>query len=139
MKTEEMCNLDLSKRLNELEIKQESLFYWVKIENRSGYHLALRKDCYGGYEYIFLEPVYSHTADDIEEVISAFTVAELGKLLPKNIDNYDRDLSIMFDGNLVKVHYCDYTTHKSTPIIMDNSEANARAKMLIWLIENNKK
>ena len=56
----QVCSLELAKKLKELGVRQESIFYW---EKRDGWELV--DDPY----------------DDQFELYSAFTVAELGELL----------------------------------------------------------
>lgn len=70
----QVCSLELAKKLKELGVKQESIFYWTRSYTRktgvfqadSKYYLAYSKNkkYYAEYE------------------CSAFTVAELGELLP---------------------------------------------------------
>lgn len=127
---DQVCSLELAKRLEELGVKQESYFYhhWYK-KNRD-------------YEYID----HKICAEKIEEfddgkwklkVYSAFTVAELGEILPANLE--DKYLtSHKCSRNGWWIFYSKFND-KDT----DNNscwsarEPDARAKMLIYLIENN--
>lgn len=105
---QQVTSLELTKRLKELGVKQESAFYW---------HGGLQ------YPYLVQRPNGSDT-------ISAFTVAELGEMLPalcktwQNINGWScehwNDKGNCFDGKII---------HEVT-------EADARAKMLIYLLEN---
>jgi len=109
----QVCNLELSKRLKELGVKQESLWYWDHIIDKDDfdkgeYNLSF-KECHHG---------------DTDDLICAFTVAELGSLLRKQNDFYIPYL----DG-----HNKGWISPASTE---SDTEANARAKMLIHLIEN---
>jgi hypothetical protein len=85
---EQVCSLELAKRLKELNVEQDSLFCWIN-------------NC--DLEYLPLEIRNKNV------VYAAFTVAELGEMLP--------------NFNVI------YT-------LFDRNEANARAKILIYLIEN---
>lgn len=133
---EQVCFEELARKLEELGVKQESSFYWVKIEHTKGYYLALRKEVDGGYEYVFISTKpHSHTSNDIEDVISAFTAAELGKMLNSKyfMSGIYKDMAwARSDNPDIKGHECGH----AKLVFMDKSEANARAKMLIWLIEN---
>lgn len=103
---QQVTNLELSKKLKELGVKQESLFYWG---NTIG---QLDQDCWR---------VYFFKDDDVSmEYVSAFTVAELGEMLKWK--------SLMIFG--LPEHYADFISDTI-------SEADFRAKMLIYLIENN--
>ena len=108
----QVCRLDLAKRLEELGVKQESLFYW---EDRRSNGLGLHLFWDGGKN------------DAMYPTFSAFTVAELGEMLPFNFasqrNNYhgDRDWVCFKSGTEFNV--------------FDGTEADARAKMLINLIE----
>jgi hypothetical protein len=109
---QQVCSLELSKKLKELGVKQESLFYY-RI-------LAEHED---GYRIVFGEPVVCAE----EWKYSAFTVAELGDML-KGSD----------------LPYFNYGTGWQLPIFSNKSiyhrpktEADARAKMLVYLLENN--
>src|SRR5439155_13694049 len=66
----QVCSLDLAKRLKELGVRQESLFIWNYYPHTDGYKLQYNPD-YGSVLNI-----------------SAFTVAELGEMLPQHI-KYD--------------------------------------------------
>lgn len=151
---EQVVSLQLSQKLKELGVKQNSLIYW-----RDDEYPYLCLPSFGGQAHIPMEAQYSKNS----KYLSAFTVAELGNMLPKsiNIKTVDEDKKIFSWFRLVTgrsliveeqtpyefwtVNYiCDTTNelrnwlfdHFLSPPIYDKNEANARAKMLIWLIEN---
>lgn len=121
---DQVCNLQLSKRLNELGVRQESLFYWWR-------HKSLLDEDW------LLDTTYRKEPLGHENLqnficISAFTVAELGIMidndffLPHKLNN---DHWFM-DDEIISLR------KKWQPEIYEKTEANARAKMLIYLIEN---
>lgn len=150
---DQICSLELSKRLKEFGIKQESLFWWkcwIPKKGSSYIHDGWKISIYKG----------SNIESDEHNIISAFTVAELLDLLPSIINtkknepfnNYRfrmekfialTDLkSMKFEINYLMNYFCD--TAKAHEIlggplvsaIYDTNPANACAKMLIFLKEN---
>lgn len=121
----QVCSLDLSIKLKKLGLVQESYFYW------SEKHLA------GSAEFEIV-----HSARGWQATFSAFTVAELGEILPEKcqeIDRIDMNLRVEKIDNEYKITYEAnyYNILDTEEEISDINEANARAKMLIYLIENN--
>ena len=122
----QVCSLKLAKRLKELGVKQESLWYWNR-ENEAIYP-KLQRETFG-------KTVWSDTV-----WYSAFTVAELGEMLPYKI--YGKtDFEIFLergDCNFI-VGYVEEEKsggRLDDIVFEDKTEANARAKMLIYLLEN---
>ncbi len=116
---EQVCSLDLARKLKELGAKQESLWYWWY------------DDPCGDPA----DPAYGHYGDWVLTAIdfkktgrcySAFTVAELGEILK------DIDWPLPHRGQNA---WYAYSESENTPDIEANTEANARAKMLIYLRE----
>ena len=124
---QQVVSLELAKKLKELGVKQESLFWWVnwQAERHPNGPLSWH--------------IENHPHDNCES-IAAFTVAELGEMLPPNITSekctenpfgaycsisFDRSKKLGSPGWEVKRSYAD-------------TEADARAKMLCYLLENNK-
>jgi hypothetical protein len=111
---DQVCSLELAKRLKELGVRQESSFYW----SPAG----------------FLKEGISQN----DKSVRAFTVAELGELLP----------SFILNGEDRKFLYCyaddlgywriSYAKWGQTGIAIEKrkNEADARALMLIYLLEN---
>jgi hypothetical protein len=121
---DQVVNLDLAAQLKELNVKQDSYFYWV-VTN----HLQRAQASKSAIKYCeFLKSKnYEY------KLISAFTSAELGELLPAGWCQTDTVDPKRFPD---LKHYCIWYAgckHQEK----DNNEANARAKMLIHLIENN--
>jgi hypothetical protein len=127
---DQVCSLKLAKRLKELNVRQESYFVYAK-------EILVPEFRYGGY---------AETRPDIWKLIetliySAFTVSELGEMLPANINSW----GLCFDAtscatengikSLWHVTYADYDK-KLMNEISDLNLANACGKMLIHLIEN---
>ena len=111
----QVCSLELAKRLKELGVKKESLFWW---------------DYFGSPEY----PVRLKRKEDmdfgyIEKQCSAFTVAELGELLP---EEYWSIKSTEPKG----LWACIYLGLGIEHLTESTTEADARAKMLVYLLEN---
>lgn len=108
----QVSSLALSQKLKELGVKQESLHSWCYIEAHGDYELD-NGDC--------------------SRMYSALTVAELGEMLPNWI-GHPTDLPFKSLGKktitpwawIVKGFYGS-----------EKTEADARASMLIYLIENN--
>lgn len=117
---DQVCSLDLAKRLKELGVKQEGLWRWVLIQ---------------GEEFVDLSPDFE--AED--GYAAAFTVAELGEMLPerylhiRKVPPGEKD----FQWVLYETYYEDGIPdvemwgHDETAM----TEADARAKMLVYLIE----
>jgi len=139
---QQVCSLGLAKRLKELGVRQESLFYWYK---------GLREPFADWHEQGHVYQDYPNP----EILYSAFNTAELGDMLPAWIDTKQNEPFNIFGLETIKrksrniqfiVSYeCDSIKGKeiNNPLARsrachtyDEKEADARAKMLIYLIEN---
>jgi len=120
----QVSSLELSKKLKELGVKQESLFYYhylrglneVIVYDVSAWSLRPKKT--KGYR-----------------LTSAFTVAELGEIIFENdyhIPVYDGDEKYWWFYPSRDENYSVNTVRLKDII----TEADARTKMLIYLIEN---
>ena len=114
----QLTNLELSKRLKELGVKQESLWWWYML-----------KTTYGEKPHLRL-----HKGSPKHEYYSAFTVAELGEMLPTHIKEHFLEITKRKNFSGVGSHWSiDYHNYLGCEA---NTEANARAKMKIYLLEN---
>jgi len=108
-----LTSLELSKHLKKLGVKQESVWYWWKAG-----HIFVEEARYAGRQW--------------EKLASAFTVAELGELLPD--DFYTTKDTTTGKTIWGCAHYT--SSYKlEYPLLEANTEADARAKMLIYLRE----
>lgn len=113
---QQVCSLDLAKRLKELGVKQESLFVWTTLEY------------YAHIPGVQEEPtpcVMSRIDAGERNTLSAFTVAELGEMLPASTDTRRNK------GAWFVIRDINEDTH----VEKSNTEADARAKCLIYLLE----
>ena len=114
---DQVCSLESARKLKELGVKQESLFYWNEDETELG-----------GSSFR-IESYQLHPENSIYESFSAFTVAELGDLLPSHVQgNKLRQFKLFGDR-------CEIV-YGVEPVFIENTEAEARSKMLIYLLEN---
>jgi hypothetical protein len=120
----QVCSLELAKRLKELGVKQESVFYFYKGSSKpeplNAPDVALQRrqpDVFAAY------------------YVSAFTVAELGEMLP---DSYftSRYTDGFSDSHPNKGWHGRNWTTREFHEGGCKTEADARAKMLIYLLEN---
>jgi hypothetical protein len=127
---DQLCSLELAKRLKELGIKKNSLFCWIGIENENITTYAIS---------YFVEIFKNESL--IKEIYSAFTVAELLEILPL-INGCPLQL---LKGHkildCVSTYYARYDQlpmhYETIESLVDINPANTLAKMLIYLIENN--
>jgi len=106
----QVVNRELSQKIDELGIREESLYCWYK------------------HSFIGLKSWWAliPNNDNSLKNIPAYTVAELGKMLP------DKHIMFVIQDNF----WVEYQGVKPCKSIVADTEANARAKMLIWLKEN---
>ncbi len=133
----QVVNRELSEKLKELGVKQESFWYWCEERERQGEEITgcklYRKD---------IAKARMLNVPDLK-TFSAFTVAELGEMLPARIivkNHHVAWLEMQIQG--VQAGWsCQYRIVSASPRIFkffeDKTMANAGAKMLIYLIENN--
>lgn len=133
---QQVTSLEISKRLKELGVKQESLFYWSRVNYDKVLWEILRD---GGYISKIGEEEVPH--------FSAFTVAELGEMLPCEITPPDvmgekqktRNVQFDFWEEQVNDFYQIkrvYRVSVGSIQFKADTEADARGKMLIYLLEN---
>lgn len=124
---QQVCSLVLAKRLKELGVKQESFCYWFTQTNA-----------------VPVVPLYGDDAERVFEnwggktppssnggLWSAFTVAELGEFVPKGeyVETFFHSLEIQLT--------CTFQRPiAEKDVFVGSNEADCRAKMLIYLIEN---
>lgn len=124
--SQQVTSLELSKRLKELGVKQESLFYWAS-EGTFGRKFKS--------EYKLNDRRYIDIYEEIRSLdyISAFTATELGEMLPKLTVSC---LTLNGKKEESAVCYLDTSFESKRVYKMADTEADARAKMLIYLLEN---
>lgn len=105
---QQVCSLKLAKQLKKLGVKQESYFGWY-LTYKKIWRIGDMAEVMNHAKMVGITPAPQWEWD----YYSAFTVAELGELLPE--------------------WFCQLNNND---IREKNTEANARAKMLIYLIEN---
>ncbi len=123
---DQVCSLELAKKLKEVGVKQESLWCWGEFFNTSSTVPEKR------LSEVFL----SWDKEDFRDrpflgdlkFYSAITVAELGAILPFEA------CFLKLNGTWKVEALLDINVE--VPCIYDEREANARAKVLIYLIEN---
>ncbi len=146
--SDQVVSLELAKRLKELGVKQDSLFYYCNIDGQGVY-------------YIYYNEAFPEDFEYEGDPVSAFSVSELGEMLPNCIlkpelalfDNYLLTIKNLIsvgeeinytDSFMIKFE-CDSTetqgadgwlTRKLSMNVYDPNLSNAMAKMLILLLEN---
>lgn len=134
------CSLESARKLKELGCPQNSLFYWYPIAEYElkivGYPEGRAVNCptgkilrweLGGYD----DEHYYNTLEK-EQRCSAYTVAELGEMLPHFINN--KFLTIRKFNNGFDTSYM--MDEGYLWCFDSNSLAESCAKMLIYLLEN---
>lgn len=147
----QVCSLELSKRLKELGVKQESYFWWVKSgrgpeyegetnwKNDGNWNLYDRRPVKFDFLNLGEEVAIDFSMAEHEEILlgikncSAFTVAELGEMLPIRVNGTILVMGHLHNGWTLQYRLHDSIVHE----IRDQKEADARAKMLVYLFENN--
>jgi hypothetical protein len=134
--SDQVCSLELSKRLKELSVKQESYFYWCNFDLQwTLFHPKTREgDMQGPSDLWLLNDLQNR-----ELACSAFTVAELGEILRKfdieNTNHLEIDAYNTYDYFNIVLKPTRAIDFQSI-YVKDYKEADARARMLIYLLEN---
>jgi hypothetical protein len=144
---DQVCSLEPAKELQKLGVKQESYFWWVQqvkeIPPRDVHFLPRYEplDADEPKSWVLLDRKSQHGG----ESISAFTVAELGEMLPLDVniptasgkkrkDNHRVTFAHWSQGWKCGLNHLTAHFHMK---IVEETEANARAKMLTYLLEKN--
>lgn len=123
VRLDELCvSLELAKRLKEFGVKQESIF--VHLDSGVGKDIWLYSQAINCYKP--------------HEMTSAFTAGEMGEMLPFRIFYNERwhGIEMVKGSREYVITYRFGVSQCPRLVIFDKTEANARAKMLIYLIEN---
>jgi len=140
----QVVNLELSMKIKELGVEQDSLWYW-RVQNKEKVLNSeiIRKPERFLTEEVHLEPKEKSFDTAYWDSISAFTVAELLDLLPFYLvdlgeltlkKNYRRHELTGYNVRYEKTINC---RGDSMPTICDNTAANTLAGKAIYLLENN--
>lgn len=137
----QVINLEQAKRLKELGVVHKSLFYWEQTMFRIGHEYDISS---GDWR---IGPI---TRKPDEPYLPAFTVAELGVALPEEINHKENSWSsydfyygystLPEEGIKKSCWYQDDDLNERECILhfaYAETEAEARASMLIYLLEKN--
>lgn len=117
----QVTSLELSKRLKELGVKQDGIFWWVQHKNPVEDQTPRVEIGYDAYEHVY------------KILVSAFTVSELGEMLKSLYIGKEAPGKIIFPEYMPSIDkWCSYLYGN----IEEKTEADARTKILIYLIEN---
>ncbi len=122
---QQVVSLTLAQKLKELGVKQESLYYhW-----------------YSPVGWSIVDRVFKLTNTGVMQCPSAFTVAELGEMLPNKIEKKDNKFWLYHWKSKDSDYSTCYGTFNSKGLDLfhtedADTEADARAKILIYLLEN---
>jgi hypothetical protein len=122
----QVCSLTLAQKLKAGGVPQDSLWYWVP-STSSQHPLLVSAEELGEY------PLFQAVA------VSAFTAGELGELLPSEIEQQGESLRLLClkTPRAFSVAYVLTLADRQSEIESKAlTEAEARAQMLLYLIEN---
>lgn len=128
---QQLVDLELAKELHKLGVPQTSIYGWYCFDN--GRHVEPPHIVRVANE----ENAEMKTEKSI--IYSAYSVAELGELLP----NEREDKYAFFSGLAINGWFCEVKNYRVMPYerlhveLQCETEAEARAKMLIYLLKNN--
>lgn len=118
-----VTNLEISKKLKELGVKQESQFYW----------------CYE-WDDVESQQWIEHNEAEDNIICSAFLASELGERLPSDIKTGNSHISYYQDDRKGftkwEISYTPEREDRVIAVVSDNSLPNAMGKMLIYLLES---
>ncbi len=125
---DQVCSLELAKKLKELGVPQTGLYFHVQQEGQN--------------PTIVPKLRAKRILSWHKEIVSAYTVAELGEMLPKMFVWSDGRKAQIATGKSITTDYlvCGIFAggmNERVHQVHANTEADARAKMLIYLLENN--
>lgn len=126
----QVCNLELSNKLKELGVPQDSVFAWVRLVVEPYPAGTDRSRDEAGNTVVttwFTRKEPSRRTGNLREdfVAAAFTAGEMGEMLPMLYKSWLVGPSEWWCSNQQSGHHEEAGT-----------EADARARMLIYLIEN---
>jgi hypothetical protein len=143
----QVCNIEQSKKLKELLKNYETNFFWVELPE--GNHLATKKNVDDNLSFDRSMGdnmvAVGRIAEAWKSIHPTFTGTELGNMLPPCIQDKVHIPGYLHQIRDTKEFYLEYITNiKDAPennyrytILKGVNEADARAKMLIYLLENN--
>lgn len=120
--SEHCVSLELATRLKALGVKQDSYFYWHNLDT----------------SYPTLMDRHQETYRSGDFMISAFTVAELGEMLPATITsmlNERKQSLVIYKDYFLKWDIAYQENNSFYPIFVNDSLSDAMALMLIYLLE----
>lgn len=125
--TDHLVNLELSRKLHEIGVRKESIYYWSKLSIQKDYQLEQRVPMLTG------EVILSACS----EYIPAYLVSELGEMMPYIIQIKNDQLYLTMDCDRMPFYESmDRGTELYSPYCNDDdNECDYRAKLLIYLIE----
>jgi hypothetical protein len=146
---EQVVSLELAKKLKELGAKQDATWWWVfDNTHTSSLRISDRDKSHHSWElkWRWWDPELFNALAD-EDKVAAFSTAELGELLPTEIEKPDKK---RFKVYLAKERgdfqdetrwFVEYQSMGTGTMELEcqrcaDTEADARAKMLIYLVEN---
>ena len=119
---DQVTSLELSRRLDKLGVRQRSVFNWkTHVHPESG-------------EEFLWKLVFGDDGVDYDKEFSAFTVAELGEILPDGYHTWRFDYP---EGNRKDWACNPPGDFDKTKVKYAGTEADAKSLMFIYLIENN--
>lgn len=146
MKEDQVVSLELARKLKLLNVKQDSIFWWVKYAENTHPIVDDKNRMSLVYASTGFEVILEHKP---RAIYSAFTATEILNRLPARVkintaftikDWEEWELYITHFNNKWSVAYvCDIGRIEHAPIVQEESDeslSNASAKMLIYLLEN---
>lgn len=128
----QVISFELAKRLNNLFVKQDSIFYWIedhRMQPRKDFTWKARLCPASQVNHILSSNVYRY---------AAFTVAELGEMLPFSVEIKGEEVTCEDYKNEKgwDAWFANAQCHMVGSKFTANTEAEARGLMLVYLIEN---
>ena len=96
---DQVCSLELAKKLKELGVKQESLFYWFDSDL-----LDIHKEIIKVHFNVPFKKRLQASQTSYCRYVSTFTASELGELLPGSISPEDSEYGFVLTINIGELY-----------------------------------